>query len=163
MFVRIHTLHVGSLTLFLVPSNIFLVETVVCAGGCIVLVHIRLDLQITYIVRSVAGSLHQNVKVCVFQQRSSVEFACTSLFLSSHFVPSHDNMFVYFSQLVDIFGGLLERPIIKEIFDPYYPRLVTMMDEELDSVKLIYDWQMEKIANDSVPPVHKNFPKVCLQ
>jgi len=65
--------------------------------------------------------------------------------------------------LVDIFGGLLDRPIIKSIFDPYYPRLVIAMDEELDSAKMIYDWQMNKLATDGVPPVHKNFPKVGRQ
>lgn len=63
-------------------------------------------------------------------------------------------------QLVDIFGNLLDRPIIKEIFDPYYPRLVTFMDEELNDSKTIYDNQMEKRENDGVPPVHQNFPKV---
>lgn len=61
---------------------------------------------------------------------------------------------------MDIFGGLLERPIIKEIFDPYYPRLVTMMDEELNNSKVVYDEQMDKILNEGLPPVHKNFPKV---
>ena len=36
-----------------------------------------------------------------------------------------------------------------------------MMDEELNNSKVIYDTQMEQIANVGVPPVHKNFPKVC--
>lgn len=34
------------------------------------------------------------------------------------------------------------------------------MDTELDNVKLIYDKQMESIAANGYPPVHKNFPKV---
>lgn len=63
-------------------------------------------------------------------------------------------------QLVDIFGNLLDRPIIKEIFDPHYPELVTMMDKELDDVKIIYDKQMESIAAKGYTPVHQNFPKV---
>ena len=74
----------------------------------------------------------------------------------------HTCIVPFFRQLVDIFGGLLDRPIIKEIFDPYYPRLITMMDEELDSSKIIYDVQMERIATDGVPPVHQNFPKVII-
>ena len=63
---------------------------------------------------------------------------------------------------MDIFGGLLDRPIIWRIFESNYPKLVTMMDEELNSAKLIYDAQMVTISLEGVPPVHKNFPKVGL-
>ena len=61
---------------------------------------------------------------------------------------------------MDIFGSLLDRPIIKQIFDPYFPRLISMMDAELDSAKSIYDQHMERIAANGNAPAHKNFPKV---
>lgn len=37
-----------------------------------------------------------------------------------------------------------------------------MMDVALDDSKLIYDKQMESIANNGYAPVHNNFPKVRL-
>ena len=84
----------------------------------------------------------------------------SNIVYTSYWCSQNTCIVPFFRQLVDIFGGLLDRPIIKEIFDPYYPRLITMMDEELDSSKIIYDVQMERIATDGVPPVHQNFPKV---
>ncbi|XP_013396327.1 dynein beta chain, ciliary isoform X2 [Lingula anatina] len=63
-------------------------------------------------------------------------------------------------KLVDIFGSLLERPIIKEIFDPSYPKLIVMMDEDLDTAKSIYDLQMQVVQQTGKAISHKNMPKV---
>ena len=54
------------------------------------------------------------------------------------------NMYTF--QLMDIFGSLLDRPMIKEDFDRNYPRLVTLMDEEILCVKDIYDEHMKVYA-----------------
>jgi len=70
------------------------------------------------------------------------------------------NVLRIFLQLVDIFGGLLDRPIIKEIFDPYYPKLVEYTNRELDVVKVIYDVQMQAMLSEFGAPVHRNLPKV---
>ena len=43
---------------------------------------------------------------------------------------------------MDIFGPLLDRPMIKEDFDKNYPRVVRLMDEEILGVKDIYDEHM---------------------
>ncbi|CAH1795230.1 unnamed protein product [Owenia fusiformis] len=63
-------------------------------------------------------------------------------------------------KLIDIFGSLLERQLIKEDFDKSYPQLITMMDNELDTAKAIYDKQMVMLNSTGQPPIHKNMPKI---
>ena len=63
-------------------------------------------------------------------------------------------------KLVDIFGSLLERPLIKEDFDPNYPLMVSMMDDELNQAKQIYDKHMAIKEETGKMPIHKNMAKV---
>ena len=46
-------------------------------------------------------------------------------------------------QMIDIFGSLLERPLIKQDFDKNYPEIVDMMDRDVLDCKEIYDTAME--------------------
>ena len=42
-------------------------------------------------------------------------------------------------QLIEMFGSLLNRPIIRNSFDSKLPTLISMCGQELDEVKLIFD------------------------
>lgn len=61
---------------------------------------------------------------------------------------------------MDIYGSILDRPVIKKEFDPNYPVIVRMMDEELIRAKQIYDHQMAVKAETGSTPIHKNMAKV---
>ena len=50
---------------------------------------------------------------------------------------------VYCNQLIDIYGSLLERPLIKQDFDDNYPEVVERMDRDILDCKVIYDKAME--------------------
>ncbi|XP_051791984.1 LOW QUALITY PROTEIN: dynein axonemal heavy chain 11 [Erpetoichthys calabaricus] len=60
-------------------------------------------------------------------------------------------------KLIAVCNFFLERPAVKEVFDPCYPTLLLMVDEELDNCKQLYDshiQQMEKgmgILNKNMP------------
>ncbi|GCB69230.1 hypothetical protein scyTo_0001016 [Scyliorhinus torazame] len=63
-------------------------------------------------------------------------------------------------KLLDMFGSLLERPLIAADASDKYPRLVVMYSKELDDVKYIYNGHMEKAMGFGCPPVNKNMPVV---
>ena len=63
-------------------------------------------------------------------------------------------------QLIDIFGSLLDRPLIKQDFDHNYPQLVVSMEEELVSAKEIYDQHMALKNETGKMPIHKNMARV---
>lgn len=54
----------------------------------------------------------------------------------------------------------MERPLIKKDFDDKYPHVVELMHEEIDSIKVIYDAQIEMKKNSGKVRLHKNMPKV---
>lgn len=58
-------------------------------------------------------------------------------------------------------GSLLKRPIIHNNFKGKYPLLVKMVNEELDSIKSIYDQQLSLAQSPSGAHIHKNMPKVA--
>ena len=58
-------------------------------------------------------------------------------------------------------GSLLYRPIIQEKFKHKYSILTKMVDEDLDSVKKLYDHQMVLMVQASGPLLNKNMPKVA--
>ncbi|KAI8492613.1 Dynein heavy chain 9, axonemal, partial [Branchiostoma belcheri] len=65
-------------------------------------------------------------------------------------------------KLLDIFGSLLERPIITEDTNSRYPTILSMYDRDLDTAKQMYDRYMtEEKANGGIPPVHKNMPPIA--
>lgn len=63
--------------------------------------------------------------------------------------------------MLDCYGPMLDRPVIKDDFEPKYPILLIMFDADLDKAKEIYDQQMaciDKMADQ--PPLNKNMPEV---
>ena len=63
-------------------------------------------------------------------------------------------------QLIDIFGPLLQRPLIKVEFDENYPEVVRMMDEDILACKEIYDKAMQVRKSTGKMPLHKNMARV---
>ncbi|XP_078609718.1 dynein beta chain, ciliary-like isoform X2 [Branchiostoma floridae x Branchiostoma japonicum] len=65
-------------------------------------------------------------------------------------------------KLLDIFGSLLERPIIAEDTNSRFPTILSLYDRDLDTAKQMYDRYMaEEKANGGTPPVHKNMPPIA--
>ncbi|XP_070790567.1 dynein axonemal heavy chain 9 [Pituophis catenifer annectens] len=64
-------------------------------------------------------------------------------------------------KLIDIFGSLLDRPMIAaEAYDKFN-FLITMFDKDLDDAKLIYLKRIEEETDIGYSPVHKNMPLVA--
>ena len=63
--------------------------------------------------------------------------------------------------MLDIFGTLIERPVIKKDFDPHYWRVIEMMEAELNNAKLLFDDVTSLLAETGTMPVHKNLPPVA--
>uniref|UniRef100_H2ZKA8 AAA+ ATPase domain-containing protein n=1 Tax=Ciona savignyi TaxID=51511 RepID=H2ZKA8_CIOSA len=64
-------------------------------------------------------------------------------------------------KMLNIFGSLLDRPIIKADFDHKYPILLRLFNTSLDKIKQIFDEHVIATANQ--PCVHKNQPPVAGQ
>ena len=64
-------------------------------------------------------------------------------------------------KLLEMMGPILERPLIHRDFQYKYPILLAMFNQELDSVKLAYDQQMEAARSPSGPVINKNMPPVA--
>ena len=58
-------------------------------------------------------------------------------------------------------GSLLERDMIKQIFDAKYPLIIDVMMREMDTAKEIYDEQMARVRNEGEVVRHKNMPKIA--
>jgi len=65
------------------------------------------------------------------------------------------------TQLIEILGGLLDRPLIRHDFNDHYTEIIQMMDDELNAVKQLYDEHMNSISETGVMPLHKNMPPVA--
>ncbi|MBN3279379.1 DYH9 protein, partial [Polyodon spathula] len=63
-------------------------------------------------------------------------------------------------KLLDMFGSLLERPLIAADAHNKYPRLVSMFDKELDGCKILYNQHVQKEVELGYTPVNKNMPSV---
>ncbi|XP_053720928.1 dynein heavy chain 9, axonemal [Synchiropus splendidus] len=61
-------------------------------------------------------------------------------------------------EVLDMFGTLLRRPLVDEIFMDRYPCLVTMFDKNLDSCKFIYNCQIKEEKERGSAWVGKNMP-----
>ncbi|XP_051731342.1 dynein axonemal heavy chain 9-like isoform X1 [Ctenopharyngodon idella] len=64
-------------------------------------------------------------------------------------------------KVLDMFGRLLERPLIAADAQTRYPRLIKMFDEELECCKMIFKQQMQKEETQGYSPVYKNMPLVA--
>ncbi|XP_056673432.1 dynein axonemal heavy chain 9 isoform X2 [Monodelphis domestica] len=64
-------------------------------------------------------------------------------------------------KLLEIFGSLLERPVVAmDVFDKY-PRLITMFSSDLDAVKTIYCQHVQEESELGFSQLHKNMPAVA--
>ncbi|XP_034427399.1 dynein heavy chain 9, axonemal [Hippoglossus hippoglossus] len=64
-------------------------------------------------------------------------------------------------KVVDMFGSLLERPLVAADAVSRYPLLVTVFEKELNSCKLIYDKHIQLTEELGSPVVSKNMPPVA--
>ena len=63
-------------------------------------------------------------------------------------------------RLIDIYGSLMERALIKEDFDAFYEEIVRQMDDDVIDCKAIFDRGMEQRDATGKIPLHKNQAKV---
>ena len=63
--------------------------------------------------------------------------------------------------MVDIFGSLLDRPLINDDFKSRYPCLMKMIEEDLDEVKKIFDNRVSEETETGLVSVNKNMPTVA--
>ena len=63
-------------------------------------------------------------------------------------------------RLIDIYGSLLERPLIKEEFAAFYEEIVQRMDDDILACKRIYDGVMAEREATGKITLHKNQAKV---
>ena len=64
--------------------------------------------------------------------------------------------------MLDCYGPMLDRPVIKDDFEPRYPILLSAFNTDLDLAKEIYDKQMGDMHNlDGQPPLNKNMPEAA--
>ncbi|TSL75253.1 Dynein heavy chain 17, axonemal [Bagarius yarrelli] len=67
-------------------------------------------------------------------------------------------------KLFEMFGALLERPLLYSLISSKYKKLLEMFSLELDRIKLIYDAQIAALERcPDAPPVGKNMPPVAGQ
>jgi dynein heavy chain len=66
-------------------------------------------------------------------------------------------------KLLQIFGSLIQRPLIAMELNERMPTLVTMLDQEIEEVKIIFNKQMQRIKDERNPIVDKNMPMMCGQ
>uniref|UniRef100_A0A8B9SC73 Dynein heavy chain tail domain-containing protein n=1 Tax=Apteryx owenii TaxID=8824 RepID=A0A8B9SC73_APTOW len=64
-------------------------------------------------------------------------------------------------KLLDMFGSLLERPVIAADVANKYPVLISMFDNALDDARLIYSRHIQAELELGSPPVHRNMPLVA--
>ncbi|XP_074463654.1 dynein axonemal heavy chain 9 isoform X3 [Larus michahellis] len=64
-------------------------------------------------------------------------------------------------KLLDMFGSLLERPLIAADAADKYPVLIRMFNSALDHARLIYSRHIQAERELGSPPVHKNMPPVA--
>ncbi|CAH2292037.1 dynein heavy chain 9, axonemal [Pelobates cultripes] len=63
-------------------------------------------------------------------------------------------------RLLDMFGNLLDRPLVAEDAFKKYPLLITMFDHELDSAKVLFDKHLQNDEEQGYPQINKNMPLV---
>ncbi|PVD38438.1 hypothetical protein C0Q70_01053 [Pomacea canaliculata] len=65
-------------------------------------------------------------------------------------------------KIILMMSGLLKRPLIAKDFECKYPILMNMLNEELDTSKLIVEKQLASIRNKQERPfIHKNMPQTA--
>ncbi|CAG5911397.1 unnamed protein product [Menidia menidia] len=64
-------------------------------------------------------------------------------------------------KVLDMFGSLLERPLVAADALRRYPLLLSMFEKELDSCKLVYNKHMQALRELGSAPVNKNMPAVA--
>ncbi|KAM6897526.1 dynein beta chain, ciliary-like [Xenentodon cancila] len=67
----------------------------------------------------------------------------------------------YAFRVIDMFGSLLQRPLVAADARSRYPSLLSMFDKELDCCKLLYNKHTNALEELRPAPVHKNMPAVA--
>lgn len=65
--------------------------------------------------------------------------------------------------MLDCYGPLLDRPVIRNDFESKYPDVLMLYDQELDQSKDIYDEHMRLEEAAGNAPLNKNMPDVAGQ
>ena len=71
------------------------------------------------------------------------------------------SIYVHTHQLLEMMGGLMERPVIAQDFKAKYSILLEMYEADLDQVKAQFDRQLSQVASSDGPMVNKNMPQVA--
>ena len=58
-------------------------------------------------------------------------------------------------KLLQIFGTLIQRNLIAQELSERMPTLVSMLNQEMDEIRIIYDKQMKRIGNNGKPLIDK--------
>ena len=66
-------------------------------------------------------------------------------------------------KLLQIFGTLIQRSLIAQELSERMPSLVSMLNQEMDEIKVIYDKQMKRISTKGKPLVDRNMPSMSGQ
>ena len=64
-------------------------------------------------------------------------------------------------KLIQIFGSLLERPIISQNFERNYSIILEHVENEMDNAKQIFDRQMDLQGEHGSIQLDRNMPKVA--
>ncbi|XP_075314376.1 dynein axonemal heavy chain 9 [Odontesthes bonariensis] len=64
-------------------------------------------------------------------------------------------------KILEMFGSLLERPLVAVDALGRYPLLLSMFDKDLDCCKLLYNKHMQAVKELGSAPVNKNMPSVA--
>ena len=66
-------------------------------------------------------------------------------------------------KLLHIFGTLSDRPIISKELDDKMPKLIVLIDAELDATLTTFEKQESRLANKGKPLIDKNMPAIAGQ
>ena len=66
--------------------------------------------------------------------------------------------------MLDCYGPLLDRPVIRNDFEDKYAMVLELYSDELDRSKDLYDEHMASIRDsEGIPPLNRNMPSIAGQ
>ena len=66
-------------------------------------------------------------------------------------------------KLLQIFGNLIQRTLIAQELNDRMPVLVSMLDQEMEEARVIYQKQLQRTQNSKKPIVDRNMPTMTGQ
>uniref|UniRef100_A0A1B6BXH8 Dynein beta chain, ciliary-like n=1 Tax=Clastoptera arizonana TaxID=38151 RepID=A0A1B6BXH8_9HEMI len=64
-------------------------------------------------------------------------------------------------KMINVWGTMLDREIIKDEISPKYPHVIELLNEELDTIKVIYDKEVNFYKREGYITEDKNWPPVA--